>query len=168
MWFKNFCALIVLCISLACCGWKSVYYESDVQNGNCKTAVVQINPVPNESGRILTQKLSDILNPCADNVEKKYILKTQLTETLDTDQGIIGDNTTTRATMRITGHFQLIEKKTEKVLLNESTFAVSSYNILWLPYPTVTAQDATRKRLINVVAEQIGTRVAVFFNKDEK
>ena len=159
---------MIFCVSLSCCGWKSVYYQSDAQEGNDKTASVQINPVPNESGRILTQKLADILNPKAEDIEKKYVLKTQLTESLNTDQGIIGDNTTTRATMRITARFQLVEKKTEKVLLNESTFAVSSYNILWMPYPTITAQEATRKRLIEVVAEQIGMRIAVFFNKDEQ
>ena len=62
-----------------------------------------------------------------------------------------------------------IDKAKEAVLIDESTFAESSYNILTLPYPTVMADEATRKRLLDVVAEQIGTRIAVFFaeNKHE-
>jgi len=156
-----------LTVFLTACGWRSVYYQPAAEQ-SVDTTVVEIAPVPNEQGRQLVQKLHDILNPTDDQVEKKYVLNVQLSEDLDTEQGIIGDNTATRATMRITAQFQLVDKSNGKAVIDESTFAVSSYNILSMPYPTVTAKEATRTRLINVVAEQIGTRIAVFFKQVEQ
>lgn len=158
--------IIVLFICFFCitsCSWKSVYYQP-TPDGDIHTATVEIAPVPNQEGRQLVQKLKDILNAKDAQVEKQYILNVQLKEDLNTDQGIIGDNTSTRATMRITAQFQLINKLNNQVVIDESTFATSSYNILTMPYPTVTAREATRKHLIDRVAEQIGTRVAVFFS----
>ena len=149
------------------CGWRPVYYQFDKNTE--QTSMVEIAPVSNEDGRLLIQKLKDILNPQNEQVEKKYTLKIELSEHLNTEQGIIGDSTSTRATMRMSAQFKLIDKAKEAVLIDESTFAESSYNILTLPYPTVMADEATRKRLLDVVAEQIGTRIAVFFaeNKHE-
>ena len=163
--FRKF-FIIVFCF-IEGCGWKPVYYQSTTDKEYQRTAVVEIEKVPNYEGRLLTQKLSDILNPTNEQIEKTYLLKTQLSENLDSEQGITGDNTATRATMRMTAVFQLIDKKSGKTVIDESTFAISSYNILTLPYPTVTAEEATRKRLVDVVAEQIGTRIAVYFNEDK-
>lgn len=153
---------------IAGCGWKPVYYQSTRDKEYQRTAVVEIEKVPNYEGRLLTQKLNDILNPTNEQIEKTYLLKTQLSENLDSEQGITGDNTATRATMRMTAFFQLINKKSGKTVIDESTFAISSYNILTLPYPTETAKEATRKRLVDVVAEQIGARIAVYFNEDKE
>ena len=54
-----------------------------------------------------------------------------------------------------------------KVLLKESAFSTSSYNILMLPYPSVTAENTTRKRLLEVLANNIAIRLGVYF-KNEK
>ena len=155
----------VLFLSIASCGWQPVYYreKSDVP---VETAFVNVLPVPEEVGRLLTQQLRDLLNPQNENVDKKYALSVSLEERLNTDQGILGDNTSTRATMKITARFQL--KKGDKALLNDTAFAASSYNILMLPYPTVTAENTTRKRLIDVLADKIAMRLAVYFKTMEQ
>ena len=164
--FRKF--LIIAFLFIVSCGWKPVYYQDSAGEKYQQTAVVEIEKVPNYEGRLLTQKLRDILNPTNEQVYKTYVLKTQLVENLDTEQGIVGDNTATRATMRMTANFQLIDKKSGKTVIDESTFAISSYNILTMPYPTITAEEATRKRLVDNVAEQIGTRIAVYFNEENK
>ena len=144
---------------LCACSWRPVYYQnsSDIP---VQTISVDILPVPEENGRLLVQQLKDLLNPQNEQVEKEYTLSVRLEENLDTDQGILGDNTATRATMNIKAHYVL--KKKDTVLLSDSTFATSSYNILMLPYPTITAEDKTRKRLIDVLADKIAMRIAVF------
>ena len=159
---------IALCMFLLCltaCGWQPLYYQKD-SDMPIQTASIHILPVPEENGRLLTQQLKDLLNPENETIEKKYTLSVQLQERLDTDQGILGDNTSTRATMRITAKFQLKEK--DKVILSDSAFASSSYNILMLPYPTVTAENTTRKRLIDMLADKIALRLAVYFKTTEK
>ena len=157
-------ALCGLFLYLAACGWQPLYYQKD-GGQPIQTAAINILPVPEENGRLLTQQLKDLLNPQNENIEKKYTLSVSLQEVLNTDQGILGDNTSTRATMQITAKFQL--KEGDKTLLSDSSFASSSYNILMLPYPTVTAENTTRKRLIDMLADKIALRLAVYFKTTE-
>ena len=149
---------------LASCNWTPVYY-SDSSTKGLQTEKIDILPIPEETGRFLNGKLEDLLNPEKLNIKKEYTLQIILNERIDSDQGILGDNTATRATMRLDAH--IILKQKEKVLLDTSTFAVSSYNILMLPYPTVTTEDATRHRLLEALANQIAARVTVYFKKKQ-
>ena len=164
MLFKKL-ALCSLFFLFAACGWQPVYYRSDSKLP-IETAFVDVLPVPEENGRLLVQQLKDLLNPQNLAKEKKYTLSVSLEERLDTEQGILGDNTATRATMRMTARFRLMEK--DKVLLTDTAFSTSSYNILMLPYPTVTAENTTRKRLIDVLADKIAMRLAVYFKTMEQ
>ena len=149
---------------LGACSWQPLYYQGKLDVVS-QTAQIEISPVAQESGRELVNKLKDLLNPENKDVEKKYSLFIFLKENINDDQGILGDNTSTRATMRITADFTL--KEGNKVLLKESAFSTSSYNILMLPYPTVTAENTTRKRLLEVLANNIAIRLGVYF-KNEK
>ena len=149
---------------LGACSWQPLYYQGKLDVVS-QTAQIEILPVAQESGRELVNKLKDLLNPENKDVEKKYSLFIFLKENINDDQGILGDNTSTRATMRITADFTL--KEGNKVLLKESAFSTSSYNILMLPYPTVTAENTTRKRLLEVLANNIAIRLGVYF-KNEK
>ena len=149
---------------LTSCGWTPVYYNASGEQ-ELDTQKVEILPIPDETGRFLRSKLTDLLNPEKQDLKKEYTLQVLLKEQIDSDQGILGDNTATRATMRLDA--QIILKQKEKVLLDTNTFAVSSYNILMLPYSTVTTEDTTRHRLLEVLANQIATRVTVYFKKNQ-
>ena len=149
---------------LSGCGWQSVYYRPSADE-TMQTEKIAVLPISEETGRFLRSKLEDLFNPQKKDVAKKYTLQVVLTERIDSDQGILGDNTATRATMSLTA--QIILKQKDKILLDTNTFASSSYNILMLPYPTVTAEDATRHRLLDVLAGQIATRVSVYFKNQE-
>ena len=155
--------IFLFCLILGGCSFQPLYYQEKMDLTS-QTAAIDILPVAQESGRILVNKLKDLLNPENEDVEKKYSLSISLKESIDDDQGILGDNTSTRATMRITANFTL--KEGQKVLLQENAFSTSSYNVLMLPYPTVTAENTTRKRLLEVLANNISIRLAVFFKKE--
>ena len=163
MLFKK-CLLALMVLFLASCNWTPVYYSAS-SDQNLQTEKIDVLPIPNETGRFLKGKLEDLLNPEKQDVKKEYTLQILLKERIDSDQGILGDNTATRATMRLDA--QIILRQKEKELLNTNTFAVSSYNILMLPYPTVTTEDATRHRLLEMLANQIATRVTAYFKKQQ-
>lgn len=156
--------LLFVLFFLAGCGWTPVYYSKS-ENAGLETEKIDVLPIPEETGRFLRTKLENLLNPSKTDFAKEYTLQVILNEHIDSDQGILGDNTATRATMQINAHILLKQK--ENVLLETDTFAISSYNILMLPYPSVTAEEATRRRLLDALASQIATRVTVYFKKHQ-
>ncbi len=128
-----------------------------------ETAQIRVAKVPEETGRILVRTLKNALNPNNQDVSKKYELQINLSETLNTDQGILGDNTATRATMQLTAKYKLVELETNRVLLSDSAYTISSYNILTAPYATLTAEQTTRRRLAELLGDAIALRMASYF-----
>ena len=162
MLFRKF--LFVL-FFLAGCGWAPVYYSESDEIG-LQTEKIDVLPIKEETGRLLKMQLENLFNPSKVEAKKEYTLQVTLTEQINSDQGILGDNTATRATMQLDAHIVLMQKG--KILLDTNTFAASSYNILMLPYPSVTAEEATRHRLVDVLANQVATRVTAYFKKNQE
>ncbi len=150
-------------LCLTACGFQPIYYtpegDTSVQS---LTAQIRILPVPEETGRLMVQTLKNTLNPENISVPKTYDLAVQLSKHVNTDQGILNDNTSTRATMTMTASYVLRDKD-GRTVISDSTFAMGSYNILTVPYSTVTAEQATERRLIKILAEKISLRMAHYF-----
>ncbi len=157
--------LFLCAFGVAACGFKPIYYtpkgETSVQE---LTAQIRILPVPEETGRLMVQTLKNTLNPDNLSVEKKYNLGVSLSKSINTDQGILNDNTSTRATMTMRAHYTLKDAQ-GKTVIDDSTFAMTSYNILTVPYSTVTAEQASERRLIKLLAEKISLHMANYFKK---
>ena len=160
---KNFLG-IILGLCLVGCGFSPVYRQDGTEFLE-KTAQVSVTPIPEESGRILTQSLKDKLNPKNIDAPKNYTLTVKLDETINKDQGVLGDKTSTRATFLLEAFYQL--KSGDKELLSSTASAISSYNILPDPYSTVTAEQAVRKRLLEILAGDISVQVTAYFKNEE-
>ena len=167
MWSKRiFFGLFWLAVGTGC-GFTPVYWQDkDAPSFLEKTAQVEITPIPEESGRILTQALKDNLNPKNMDAPKNYTLSVQIKETIDKDQGILGDKTSTRATFYLKAVYQL--KTAKKVLLSSTAQAISSYNILTDPYSTVTAEQAVRDRLLKALAKDISLQITSYLKSEEE
>ena len=147
-------------ILLTACQWTPVY-EKPEQKADAVTAQVQIEPIPEEVGRIIRQQLINDLNPEDSDVKKKYTLTVSVSQEDSHNLGIVGDNTATQAEMRLSAKYQLTETATKKKLLSSSVRVASNYNILRKdPYATVTAREKTKKSLALMLADQIAVRVA--------
>lgn len=155
-WFKKF-AVMMLVVSFSACGFKPVYYTSEGGKAYDElTAAIALDPVPEENGRIFTQRLRENLNPENISVPKKYRLSVQIVRTENQDQGIQDDNTASRATTRMRATYVLRKTDTGDVLSKRSLTAVSSYNILRSnPYATVTSSQNTDKLLLQDLADQM-------------
>ncbi|MBO7332112.1 MAG: hypothetical protein J6U64_00415 [Alphaproteobacteria bacterium] len=150
----------ILCLFfglLVSCGFRPVYYTGKGEVPfDTKTATIQIMPIPNEIGRICKQELKNNLNPENKDVPYKYQLEVTLEKQEIRDQGILEDNTATRATMIMKAHYSLTEIATRKEVAKGTVFAESSYNILRAnPYATITKADSTEKELVKNLANQI-------------
>ncbi len=168
MSFKSVICISVLLLTAAC-GWTPVYLKTE-QNASVvdETAQIRVARVPEETGRILVRTLNSNLNPDNTDVPKKYELSIHLSETVNSDQGILGDNTATRATMRLTAAYTLKDLSSQQVLLSDTAYTVSSYNILTAPYATLTAEQTTRRRLAELLADSIALRMANYFKGKQK
>ena len=111
MLFKKYIIAFVV-LFLTSCGWAPVYYNASGEQ-ELETSKIEILPIPDETGRFLRSNLEDLLNPEKQDLKKEYTLQIMLKERIDSDQGILGDNTATRATMRIEA--QIILKQKEKL-----------------------------------------------------
>ncbi len=155
--------LFVGILLITACGFKPIYYtpagQTPVQS---LTAQIRVLPVPEESGRLLVQTLKNTLNPDNLSVEKTHELSVVLTKNINTDEGILNDNTASRAKMTMTASYTLRDKD-GRVVLADKTYALASYNILIVPYSTVTASQATERRLIKILGDKISLRMANYF-----
>ncbi|MBQ4084360.1 MAG: hypothetical protein IJC30_01730 [Alphaproteobacteria bacterium] len=153
---KKTALCLVLCL-LTSCGFRPVYYTGKGEVPfDAKTATIQIMPIPDEIGRICKQELKNNLNPENKNEPYKYRLNVSLDKQEIRDQGILEDNTATRATMIMKAHYSLTEIATRKEVAKGTVFAESSYNILRAnPYATITKADSTEKELVKNLANQI-------------
>ena len=164
MLFKKTILGTILGLFLTGCGFSPVYWQ-DGTDFLEKTAQVSIAPIPEYSGRILTQALKDNLNPKNIDAPKNYTLTVKINETIDKDQGVLGDKTSTRATFYLKAFYFL--KAGDKELLSSIASATSSYNILPDPYSTVTAEQAVRERLLKILANDISVQITAYFKHEE-
>ena len=102
--------------------------------------------------------------------EKEYTLTVVNQRTLYSEQGIREDSVPTRITIGYTANYTL--KKGDEILLNDTAFAQSSYNVLQSGYSTVTTKAAVERQIILQLSQNIALRVTAFLKKrlinDEK
>ena len=146
--------------ALTACQWSPVYEKQDAQ-ADAVTAQVQIEPIPEEIGRVIRQELINNLNPKNEDVKKAYRLTVNRVKETSSNVGIVTDNTATQAIMRLSATYQLTEMSTKKVVLSSSAQVAGNYNILRKdPYATVTARENIKKTLSLMLADQIALQVA--------
>ena len=159
MWLYK--GIVVLGLAaLTACQWSPVYEKQDAQ-ADAVTAQVQIEPIPEEIGRVIRQELINTLNPKNEDAKKAYRLTVSRVQETSSNVGIVTDNTATQAIMHLSATYQLTEMATKKVLLSSAARVASNYNILRKePYATVTARENTKKTLSLMLADQIALQVS--------
>lgn len=165
-WYKG--ALAFVFMLLTACQWSPVYEKSD-KVATPLTADVLVEPIPEETGRIIRQQLMNDLNP--ENIEgkKRYKLQVTVSQEKTNNVGIVSDNTATQAIMKMSAAYTLTDTKTKKRLLSSTARVASNYNILRKePYATITAEENTKKSLCLMLADQIALQVAKTLKQLEK
>ena len=164
----SFKTLLLLGLTaLSACGFKPLYQNTENKNIVSETAAVQISPVPDYIGRVFVQTLKNNLNPNNKEEDKKYQLDCSLSEKINNDQGILNDNTATRATMTISANCHLKQKSDGRSVFSKTVCAKSSYNILILPYSTVTSEEKTRQNLTKQVAQDMALYIAAVLKNED-
>ncbi|WP_422369319.1 LPS assembly lipoprotein LptE [Pelagibius sp.] len=150
-------------LPLAACGFTPLYAEGDSSlSAAAEMATVRIEPLRDRVGQQMHNFLRDRLNPNGQPVAPSYQLRLQITESLS-ELGVRRDETATRANLRLTTDFTLSDTGSGEQLLNGRSTSTTSYDILENPFATTISERDARERALREVADDIQTRLAVYF-----
>lgn len=150
-------------LPLAACGFSPLYAESeDTLSVSAEMATVRIEPLRDRAGQQMHNFLRDRLNPNGQPVSPSYQLSLQITESLS-ELGVERDETATRANLKLTTDFLLRDAGSGAALLRGRSSSTTSYDILDDPFATTISERDARERALREVADDIQTRLAVYF-----
>ncbi len=160
-------AILILSLTLPGCGFKPMYGENTTATSSTvveKMASIDIRPIPDRLGQVVRNQLVDAITPTGPSGAPVYELALKVGEERE-DVGLRQNASATRANYRMSAKFELREIASDKVVLNGTTWAETAFDIVQQDYPTVIAQQDAQKKLAAELADEIRTRLAVFFDK---
>jgi len=152
-------------LSLAACGYRPLYGNaSSGAQVSDELSKVRIGLIANRAGHRLRNHLLDRMNPKGEPVSPTYALSVDLVESR-VDLGVRRDETRTRANLTLTARFQLVDLSTNRLVLKATSRRVASFNIRDADFATISAESAARRRSVELLAEEITQRVAIYLNR---
>ena len=155
-------ALLAALVLLGACGFRPLYGSKERGAAAAELAAVEIKPIADRVGQQLHNLLLDRINPRGRPAEPRYILKIRLTQGIER-LAVRKTAFSTRANLRLTAIFDLEPAAGGDSLVSGTSLAISSYNILNSEFATLTSEKDARTRATGQLAEDIRTRLAVFF-----
>jgi len=173
---------LVLCglFVLAGCGFQPLYNQPSADGDGARYNVqsdletINIKPIKDRIGQQLRNLLLTRLNPSGEPANPAYALRITLSESVQ-HLGIRKTSFATRANLLITATYSLghaadpsADANLAETLANGSVSATSSYDISTYEFTTLTARKDARKRAVREIADDLRTRLAVFFVQHRK
>lgn len=159
-------ALALLGPALSGCGFRPVYgsYSAAAVSG-AELGQVAIEPIGERNGQVLRNLLIDRFYADGRPASPSHRLLIRLAAT-EEDLGIRRDATATRARIRLVADYELVDGTTGQTVYRSFSRAVVSYNLLEAQYATLVAEQDAYERGLTELAEDIRTRIALFFTRD--
>jgi LPS-assembly lipoprotein len=123
-------------------------------------ATVSVDRIPNREGQQLRTRLTQLLG--GDGGSQRY----RLDVTIKTESESLALRRTglaTRASLRMSAQYRLVDVNTDQVVLKSAARGISSYNLLDQDFSTLASLQDAQNRLIDQMAVDIRNRLAVFF-----
>ena len=156
---------LVLAAGLTGCGFQPLYAKRGNESStSLDLASVQVDPLPDRVGQQMHNYLRDRLNPHGQPVSPSYRLRVEITES-KTEVGVRRDETATRANLRMSVNFSLINYGGDAVLLAGRSTSTTSYDILDNPFASTVSESDARERALREMADDIRTRLAIYFSQ---
>lgn len=151
---------------LAACGFQPLYGSGGPANegASAELAAVRIEPLRDRVGQQMHNFLRDRLNPGGQPIAPDYRLRVRLTETV-TELGVLRDETASRANLKLVADFSLLPFDADAPLFSGQSSSTTSYDILSNPFATTVSEDDARERALREVADDIQTRLALYFQR---
>lgn len=163
---------LLLVSSMAACGFQPLYGppperadaaaapDTAPPSNVAALATVGVDRIPNREGQQLRTQLTRLLG--SDPGSQRY----RLDVTIKTDSESLALRRTglaTRASLRMSAQYRLVDVNTDQVVLKSAARGISSYNLLDQDFSTLASLQDAQNRLIDQMALDIRNRLAVFF-----
>ena len=164
--------IISLIIFLTSCGggYQPLYKKTNSSNIDIPRQFqkIKISIIEDRKGQILRNYLLDILNPKGQPKKPKYLLKTQLTESIQqTGRKTDGTYTRSNLTNRTNIHFE--DADTRQTLFRGMNRTTSSFDLIDDDLANRQALIGSRDANLRVLSQKIATRIAIaIFNSVEE
>lgn len=164
-------------LALSGCGFRPLYNQPAADSGggyNVQTdmAAIDILPIKDRIGQQLRNLLLTRLNPNGSPTDPVYTLSISISESVQ-ELGIKKSSFATRANLRISAGYSLApvaagDAAAAPDLPNGKILAISSYDISTYEFTTLTARNDARRRAVREIADDLRTRLAVYFAQNRK
>jgi LPS-assembly lipoprotein len=163
-WSRRGLLLGAAALTLGGCGFHPLYGHQGQNGFDADLASIKVNTIPDRQGQLLAITLRDALNPRAARVDTRYTLDVKL-EAERRDIGLRTDGTASRSQITMTAKFALKQVRVEKAVLEGTTHAISSFDVLTDDYATVIAQHSAEERTLRDIGDDILMRLQLFVSK---
>lgn len=158
-------AAAVPLFAVAACGFTPLYGAgANNETVAADLATVRVQPLRDRAGQQMHNFLRDRLNPKGQPEAPNYVLQVDLTESLR-ELGVRRDETATRANLKMQAQFFLRPVGGQTAVLTGMSSSTTSYDILSNPFATTVSEDDARERALREVADDIRTRLALYFSR---
>ncbi|WP_096372728.1 hypothetical protein [Rickettsia japonica] len=151
--------VIIIFFLMSSCKLKPVYSEKYSRNNDLEA--IEVEPIQTIEGAEFYHRLTSILPQKA---QAKYLLKVKLIAT--TMPATIEKNSNVlREYINQLVRYKLIDIESQKVLIEEKFYQNTSYNAIFTPYATNVERNKTGIDLAYQAAEEIRSRLILYFTR---
>lgn len=150
-------------LTLAACGFRPLY-GGDLGGAaiTAELGTVRIGELDDRLGQMVRNELLDLVTPLGQVPNARYVLQIDLFEEKE-GLAIERDATITRFNLTLTASYDLLDARTRVRLNTGSVRATAAYNVLRAEFANVLAERDAEARTARVVAEEIKTRLSIYF-----
>lgn len=130
-------------------------------------ARTKIDTIADRQGQLLRNALLDRLNYSGEPERPTFELKIALSEH-QTNILVRSDEIATAANLTSIADYELIDIASKRVLTSGRSTSINRFDILRSPYSTVVSTQDARQRAAQQIAEDIRTRLGIYFNSARK
>ena len=148
--------------ALAACGFQPLHARGGADGASADLAAIQIEPIKDRVGQMMHNRLRDALNPNGLPAKPRYYLKVTLAE-ISQETVVQRTAFAARANLTLTATYSLHDAVTRAAIHSGSVKSLSSYSHQTAPLGTLAGEKDARERAVTDAAEEIRTRLALYF-----
>jgi LPS-assembly lipoprotein len=159
--------IMVISLLLSGCGFEPMYGNNSASAKAVAVALpnVDIGNIPDRDGQYLRNLLIDRLYTSGRPDAAPYQLKFSPLQKSIVDLGIQKDATATRAQIQISTHMELVDKATNKAVLERDLKTVGAYNLLDDQLATLVSQQNITESILQEMRDDAVTQLSLYFRR---